>query len=79
MVNINGTEVLIPPPDGYIVDFENPQQQFVIRSYTVAAVEMTLALLFLIQRLYTKVALMKAFQFEDGKLTSLINLSHLSD
>ncbi|OAK93497.1 hypothetical protein IQ06DRAFT_341216 [Phaeosphaeriaceae sp. SRC1lsM3a] len=65
MVNINGTEVLIPPPDGYVVDFENPQQQFVIKSYTVAAVEMTLAFLFLIQRLYTKVVIMKKFQLED--------------
>lgn len=68
MVNINGTEVLIPPPDGYVVDFENPQQQFVIKSYTVAAVEMTLAFLFLIQRLYTKVVIMKKFQLEDSKL-----------
>jgi hypothetical protein len=39
----------------------------VIKSYTVAAVEITLAFLFLIQRLYTKVAIMKNFQLEDGK------------
>lgn len=67
MVNVNGTETLIPPPEGYVVDFENPKQQFVIRSYTVASVEMFLAFLFLLQRLYTKVVIMKAFQLEDGK------------
>jgi hypothetical protein len=68
MADTNGTVTIIPAPDGYVVDFANPQTQFVIKSYTVAAVEMTLAFLFLIQRLYTKVAIMKNFQLEDGKL-----------
>jgi hypothetical protein len=68
MADTNETVTIIPAPDGYVVDFANPQTQFVIKSYTVAAVEMTLAFLFLIQRLYTKVAIMKNFQLEDGKL-----------
>jgi hypothetical protein len=66
MSNINGTITLIPPPAGYVVDFENPQLHYVTQSYIVAAVEMTLCLLFLIQRLYTKIVLMKSFQLEDG-------------
>jgi hypothetical protein len=66
MSNTNGTITIIPAPEGYVVDFQNPQIQFVVRSYTVAAVEMTLAFLFLIQRLYTKLAIMKKFQLEDG-------------
>jgi hypothetical protein len=67
MSNANGTITIIPPPEGYLVDFENPQVQFVVRSYTVAAVEMSLAFIFLVQRLYTKVFIMKKFQLEDGK------------
>ena len=71
MSNTNGTITLIPPPDGYVVDFENPQLNYVTESYIVAAVEMTLGLLFLIQRLYTKIVLMKSFQLEDGKSLSI--------
>jgi hypothetical protein len=67
MSNTNGTITIIPPPEGYLVDFENPQVQFVVKSYTVAAVEMSLAFIFLVQRLYTKVVIMKKFQLEDGK------------
>ena len=66
MPNVNGTETLIPAPEGYVVDFENPKIQYMVESYTVASVEMTIAFLFLIQRLYTKIALMKSFQLEDG-------------
>jgi hypothetical protein len=68
MSNTNGIITIIPPPEGYVVDFQNPQVQFVIKSYTVAAVEMTMAFIFLVQRLYTKIAIMKSFQLEDSKL-----------
>jgi hypothetical protein len=67
MSNTNGTITIIPAPEGYLVDFDNPQVQFVVRSYTVAAVEMSLAFLFLVQRMYTKLVIMKKFQLEDGK------------
>jgi hypothetical protein len=63
----NGIITIIPPPKGYVVDFDNPQMQYVVKSYTVAAVEMTLGFLFLVQRLYTKIAIMKNFQLEDCK------------
>lgn len=71
MSNTNGTITIIPPPDGYIVDFENPQTQYMYESYAVASVEMTLAFLFLVQRLYTKIVIMKKFQLEDGTLLSI--------
>jgi hypothetical protein len=67
LTGTNGTVTLIPAPESYVVDFENPQMQFVVKSYTVAAVEMTLAFIFLVQRLYTKVVIMKKFQLEDSK------------
>lgn len=67
MAIINGTVTILDPPDGYVVDFDNPQIQYVVESYVVVAVEMTLCFLFLIQRLYTKIAIMKNFQLEDGE------------
>ncbi|KAH7094508.1 hypothetical protein FB567DRAFT_484751 [Paraphoma chrysanthemicola] len=51
MANINGTMVLVPPPPGYVVDFENPQRQLETQVYTVVAVENVLAFAFLLQRL----------------------------
>lgn len=72
MSNTNGTITIIPPPDGYVVDFANPQIQYMVESYTVAAVEMSLAFLFLVQRLYTKIVLMKSFQLEDGMSPSVL-------
>jgi hypothetical protein len=68
MPNINGTVTILGAPEGYIVDFDNPQTQYVVESYTVVAVEMTLCFLFLIQRLYTKIVIMRSFQLEDGML-----------
>jgi hypothetical protein len=66
MADINGTLVLVPPPPGYPVNFENPQRQLQTQVYTVFVVENLFALIFLIQRLYTKIFLMKLFQIEDG-------------
>ncbi|KAJ4356145.1 uncharacterized protein N0V89_004175 [Didymosphaeria variabile] len=66
MANINGTITVLAPPDGYVVDLENPKTQYVVESYTVVAVEMTFCFLFLLQRLYTKIVIMKKFQLEDG-------------
>ncbi|KAF2447361.1 hypothetical protein P171DRAFT_409978 [Karstenula rhodostoma CBS 690.94] len=66
MTTINDTTAILPPPDGYVVDFDNPTIQYVTESYAVVAVEMTLCFLFLVQRLYTKIAIMKSFQLEDG-------------
>ncbi|TID16877.1 integral membrane protein [Venturia nashicola] len=65
MPNVNGTLTMIPPPDGYEVDFANPQRRLVIETYILFALENVLALIFLVQRLYTKVRLMKKFQIDD--------------
>ncbi|KAF2010250.1 hypothetical protein BU24DRAFT_73590 [Aaosphaeria arxii CBS 175.79] len=66
MANVSETVTMIPPPKGYVVDFENPQRQYKTESYIVCSVEMVLAFLFLAQRLYTKIFLMKKFQIEDA-------------
>ncbi|PSN72084.1 hypothetical protein BS50DRAFT_544407 [Corynespora cassiicola Philippines] len=66
MANVNGTLTLVPPPPGYVVDFENPQRQLETQVYTVIVVENLFALAFLLQFLYTRIYVMKLFQLEDG-------------
>lgn len=66
MTNTNVTTIM-EAPKGYVVDFDNPQTNYVIPSYIVGAVEMVLAFMFLLQRLYTKVIIMERFQVEDSK------------
>ena len=70
MANVNGTLTLVPPPPGYVVDFENPQRQLETQVYTVIVVENLFALAFLLQFLYTRIYVMKLFQLEDGKTQS---------
>ncbi|RYP78918.1 hypothetical protein DL771_000303 [Monosporascus sp. 5C6A] len=62
----NGVVTYLPAPEGYDVDFENPQRQYLIQIYFVAAVGNPLALFFLSQRLYTKIFLAKGLQIDDG-------------
>ena len=66
MSDVNGSLTIIPPPDGYEVDFANPQRMLVTETYILFALENILALMFLVQRLYTKIRLMKQFQIDDG-------------
>jgi hypothetical protein len=66
MSDVNGTLTIIPPPDGYEVHFANPQRRLVTETYILFALENMLALMFLFQRLYTKMRLMKQFQIDDG-------------
>lgn len=67
MTDVNGTLVAVPPPPGYVVDFKNPERQLQTQVYTVIVVENILALAFLMQRLYTRIHLMRLFQVEDGE------------
>lgn len=65
MADVNGTLTLVPPPPGYVVNFESPQRQLVIETYTVTVIENILAFLFLSQRIYTRTHLMRLFELED--------------
>ncbi|KAF1850328.1 uncharacterized protein K460DRAFT_390853 [Cucurbitaria berberidis CBS 394.84] len=65
MSNVNGTITMIPPPKGYVVNFANPARRLTTETYTIFIVENILAIVFLAQRLYTKVRLMKQFQIDD--------------
>ena len=66
MSNVDGVVTIIPPPEGYVVDFANPERRLMTEMYTLFIVENILALIFLAQRLYTKIRLMKQFQIDDG-------------
>jgi len=66
MSNVNGTMTMIPPPEGYVVDFANPARRLTTETYTVFIAENIIAIIFLAQRLYTKIRLMKQFQIDDG-------------
>jgi hypothetical protein len=66
MSTVDGVATIIPPPDGYEVDFANPQRRLITETYVIFIVENILALAFLGQRLYTKIRLMKQFQIDDG-------------
>ncbi|KAK8085696.1 hypothetical protein PG997_006967 [Apiospora hydei] len=57
---------LAPPPDGYVVNFENPRRRADIQTYWCFGVGNLLALIFLAQRFYTKLHIVKSFQLDDG-------------
>ncbi|KAL0929829.1 uncharacterized protein CTRU02_215259 [Colletotrichum truncatum] len=64
---INGVTILLPAPDGYIVDFQNPQRQAVPEAYWVAGIGTSLSLLLMAQRVYTKAILHGYLELEDCK------------
>lgn len=59
------------PPDGYVVDFEHPQRRADIQTYWCFGVGNFLALIFLAQRFYTKLHVVKSFQLDDGMFLNL--------
>lgn len=62
---INGIRVAIPPPEGYVVDFDHPERQSVNASYTIASVGIALSTFFMCQRLYVKTALRNSLGVDD--------------
>ncbi|KAH6953797.1 hypothetical protein BKA56DRAFT_638278 [Ilyonectria sp. MPI-CAGE-AT-0026] len=68
MAEINGTIVAIPPPDGYVVDFDNPERNSVAATYAVSSVGIIAALLFLLQRLYVKAFIRNKLGIDDALL-----------
>jgi hypothetical protein len=63
----NGVRTLVPAPEGYVVDFDNPQQQYVLEHYIITGILGPLAFVALCQRYYTKIFLSKGLQIDDGK------------
>ena len=64
---INGVPVAMPPPEGYVVDFENPERNSVTAAYWLFGVGNFLSLLFMAQRGFVRLVIQKTFKVEDGK------------
>ena len=67
---VDGVPVIMPPPPGYVVDFENPQRNSVTEAYCLFAVGNFLCLLFIMQRVYVRAVVQRRVQLEDGTLSS---------
>lgn len=65
---VNGVTVAIPPPEGYLVDFDNPQRRSVIAVYCVAGIGMFFATIFMLQRIYVKLVVHRSLWIDDCKL-----------
>ncbi|RTE75851.1 hypothetical protein BHE90_009689 [Fusarium euwallaceae] len=61
---VNGVSVLIPPPHGYVVNFENPKQQCALAAYILWGSGTFVATLFFIQYLYVKLWLIRKWDAE---------------
>ncbi|KAJ2900399.1 hypothetical protein MKZ38_002456 [Zalerion maritima] len=61
----NGVTTFLAPPDGYVVDFENPQRRANVETYWICGVENVIALLFLGQRFYTRIFITGGLQYDD--------------
>lgn len=61
----NGVVTFLPPPDGYAVDFDNPERTGVPDCWFIVGFGVTLAMLFLSQRVYVKMALAGGLQLDD--------------
>lgn len=68
---VNGVEVLLEAPAGYVVNLDNPARNGDIAAYWAFGVGNALALVLLAQRLYTKIFLASGLQREDGKKSCL--------
>ena len=62
----DGIRTYLEAPEGYEVDFDNPQRHFHLALYAVVGIGNFVALLCLSQQLYTKLVLSKGLQIEDG-------------
>ncbi|KAM5347352.1 hypothetical protein ACJ41O_010357 [Fusarium nematophilum] len=63
---VDGVPVALPPPEGYEVDFDNPQRNSEMAAYWLFGVGNFLALLFMAQRVYVRAAIQKTVKIEDG-------------
>ncbi|KAI0596914.1 hypothetical protein F4775DRAFT_562414 [Biscogniauxia sp. FL1348] len=74
-VIVDGVPVLVPPPEGYTVDFDHPRRNLVPEIYYISGAGLLLSSVFVAQRVYTKVFVSKKVQAEDYLLLSAWVLS----
>lgn len=66
--NTEGVITYLPKPDDYVIDFDNPQRNMHLTLYLVIGIGNVMAFLFMFQRIYTKMVIVKGLQIEDGFL-----------
>jgi len=64
----NGVLTVLPAPDGYVVNFENPTRIGDVAGYWITGIGLTVATSFLAMRMYTKFVITKNFSLDDGAL-----------
>lgn len=67
-VHPGGQLTLMPPPQGYVSNFVNPERQYTENLYYVSGVLAGLTILFMAQRLYINVWVSRTFALEDALL-----------
>ncbi|KNB19171.1 hypothetical protein FOXG_16597 [Fusarium oxysporum f. sp. lycopersici 4287] len=62
---VNGVITFLPPPEGYVVDFNNPQQQDALKHFLIFGILGSLAIFCLLQRLYVKYYITRGLKIDD--------------
>ncbi|KAG7424641.1 Leporins efflux protein lepC [Fusarium oxysporum f. sp. raphani] len=65
----NGVITFLPPPEGYVVDFNNPQQQDALEHFLIFGIFGSLAIFCLLQRLYVKYYITRGLKIDDVLIT----------
>ncbi|KAF5657790.1 integral membrane protein [Fusarium heterosporum] len=65
MATTDGVITLLPPPEGYVVDFDNPERQGEHEAYYIAGFGLAISFLFFMQRMYVKIFLVGGLQIDD--------------
>lgn len=79
MTTIDGVMVLFPPPEGYVVNFDNPARQGVPDAYLVAGFGLAISFLFFMQRMYVKIFLTGGLQLDDCESFLLLLLCFVGE
>jgi hypothetical protein len=72
---VNGVVVVMPPPEGYVVDFDNPERNSVLANYYAAGIGMGVAFLFLAQRIYVRICIRHSLGVDDCMCCIIATLS----
>lgn len=75
----DGVLTVLPAPEGYEVNFENPPQVGHIAGYFVTGVGISLAAAFLGMRLYTRCFITRNFGLEDGTSSCVVSAATITD
>jgi hypothetical protein len=65
----DGVITVLPAPEGYVVNFDDPRRNADIAAYWIFGVGFFLATLFLVQRLYVKIFIRRNLGLDDGKFS----------